>query len=59
MVITPEMVGTTVGVFTSFEVKRPGWKYTGTPREAAQESWLTLVRSLGGIARFVSSLGDV
>ncbi len=59
IVITQEMVGQTVGVFTSYELKHPGWKYTGQGREVAQEAWLSLVRSLGGIARFVSSLGDV
>lgn len=59
VVITPEMVGQTVGVFTSYEIKRPGWKYTGAGREKAQEAWLALVRSLGGIARFVSDLREV
>lgn len=59
IVITSDMVGQTVGVFTSYEIKRPGWKYSGCGREAAQEAWLTLVRSLGGIARFISDIGDL
>lgn len=41
-----------VGVFTSIEVKRPGWKYTGTAREKAQRAWLELVVAFGGIAAF-------
>lgn len=47
-------VGGVVGQFVSFEVKRAGWKYTGTEREQAQEAWAALVTSLGGLARFVS-----
>lgn len=51
--ITPMVIaGQTVGVFTSVEVKRPGWKYRGTTREQAQRAWLELVVSFGGIARF-------
>ena len=47
-------VGGTVGQFVSFEVKHAGWRYTGTEREKAQESWAALVTSLGGLARFIS-----
>lgn len=57
-VITPEMVGMTVGVFTSYECKAPEWKYTGSAREVAQEKWLRLIRSLGGFARFVCRVDD-
>jgi len=58
-VITPDMVGQTIGVFTSIEVKRGGWKYTGTPREVAQNKWLAMVQSHGGVARFAATVGDV
>jgi len=47
--------GRTYGVFTSIEVKRPGWVYRGTDREAAQLAWLNLVQSLGGLATFATS----
>jgi len=58
--ITPVSVnGNPVGVFTSYEIKKPGWQYTGTPREVAQLRWLELVVSLGGIGRFVSDVGDL
>lgn len=57
VVITADMVGQTVGVFTSIEVKRPGWRWAGTKREIAQNAWIEMVKSLGGIARFVNQIG--
>lgn len=47
-------VGSVLGQFVSFEVKRAGWKYSGTDREQAQEAWAVLVTSLGGLARVIS-----
>lgn len=52
VVITAEMVGQTVGVFTAREIKRPGWKYTGTDREKAQLRFIELVNAMGGDAAF-------
>lgn len=52
MVIMPEDVGRVVGVFTSLEVKRPGWHWTGTDRERAQMRWIEIVKQAGGIAGF-------
>lgn len=56
--IGPDMVGQTIGQFAAVECKRPGWKMTpGDKRAAAQAAFLTLVRSLGGWAKFVTK-GD-
>ena len=52
--ITEQMVGDVIGQFTAREVKKPGWKYRGTPREVAQAHFITIVNQLGGDGRFVS-----
>jgi len=58
--ITPVRVGYhTYGVFTSIEVKKAGWKYTGTDREKAQLAWIELVVAMGGIAKFATSKEDL
>ena len=52
--VTAADVGRLIGVFTSIEVKRPGWKYKGTPREVAQLAWINLVLSMGGVGKFAT-----
>jgi len=64
-VIMPEHVGRIFGVFTSIEVKGPGWKYSGgractcykckACRERAQMAWIDMVRSMGGLAGFTDN----
>lgn len=54
MTIKREHVGSILGQFVSLEVKAEGWRFTGTPRETAQDKWLKLIRSLGGHARFTT-----
>ena len=55
VVITADMVGQIVGVFTSPEVKPEGWVYKGTEHEQAQQRWHDIVNALGGRSGFVTS----
>ena len=54
-IVQPADVGCLIGQFVSLECKHGAWRYAGTEREVAQQNWASLVTSLGGIARFVSS----
>lgn len=54
-VVTQEDVGGTIGQFVSIEVKRPDWKWSGSPHEMAQLRWATIVTSLGGYANIVNN----
>lgn len=56
-IVAPYDVGRLIGIFTSYEVKRGGWVYSGRGREPAQLKWIDLINSLGGIARF--SMGEL
>lgn len=47
------------GVFTAYEVKRPGWKYAGTEREQGQFNFIKKVISLGGIAKFITNVEEI
>ena len=58
-VITGADVGKTAGIFTSYEVKRGDWRFTGTEREIAQRAWMELVLSLGGISKFIKDAGEL
>lgn len=55
VLITPEHVGTTIGQFTSLEVKHERWAFNpGVDREVAQARWISQVRDLGGYACFTT-----
>lgn len=60
VIVTPEMVGRTVGVFTALECKSSGWHLTpGDERGQAQLRFIELIRSVGGFAGFVTDPADV
>ena len=58
VVITPDMVGKTLGVFTAIEVKKEKWKHDKKldKREKAQKAFIDWVLSLGGIAGFANNV---
>ena len=52
--ITPDMVGDVVAVFTSIEMKADGWRFRATDERAvAQRRWLKMVETDGGLAGFM------
>lgn len=63
VLITPEMVGKVIPVFTAFEDKTPKFKikeqYREGSREAAQLKFINIVKQAGGIAGFTRSSDDV
>lgn len=60
VVIRPDHVGRTVGVFAAIECKPSGWNLTpGDQRGQAQARFIELVRSVGGIGGFVSDPAQV
>lgn len=55
VIITAEMVGTTIGQFVAREAKKTTWKPGDDPkREAAQGNFINLVNALGGDAKFTN-----
>lgn len=59
ILITPEHVGMIIGQFVAREIKRPGWKYTGTAQEIGQSNFLQFVISKGGDAAFTDREGSL
>ena len=53
LVVTPEMVGQRIAVFTSLEIKTPTGRLT-----PVQRNWLGAVQQAGGIAGVARSVGD-
>ena len=61
VVITPEMVGQTVAIFTAIEVKKEDWDMQKNfdAREIAQEAFIKWVNNNGGIAFFANHIDDL
>lgn len=58
VIVTADMIGTTIGQFVSREIKRPGWKYRGDAHEQAQLRWAEIIYGLGGDAAIVTGPGS-
>jgi hypothetical protein len=59
MLITPEWVGHTVGVFAAIECKESGWKLRpGDARGQAQQRFISLVQNNGGFAGFATNVDE-
>ncbi|MFM6929356.1 MAG: hypothetical protein ACKOX6_12890 [Bdellovibrio sp.] len=57
VVITPEMVGQTIGIFTAAEVKKEDWCFNpNDTHEAAQKNFLDFVIKKGGIGFFANNV---
>lgn len=56
VVITPDMVGKSIAVFTAIEVKKEGWTASGDLREQQQNNFINWVRVKGGIAAMINSV---
>ena len=55
VVITKNMVGETIGVFTAVECKHEDWKISKSKsQDIAQLNFINFVKSRGGFASFVS-----
>lgn len=59
VLITQDMVGSTIGQFVMREVKKGGWMFKGDPHEKAQLACLEFVVSLGGDACFCNDIGSI
>lgn len=57
IVVSQDMVGKTIGVFTAIEVKAENWKASlNDKRESGQRNFIEWVKSRGGIAGICNSL---
>ena len=59
VLITSDMVGQTIGVFTAIETKKSDWRMTPSDERAiAQEAFHDIVKHVGGFAGFASTVEE-
>lgn len=59
VLITPEMVGQVLGVFTAVEMKSEGWKFKDDDKHLLQQKFfIDTVNSYGGMAGFATNVED-
>lgn len=58
IVVTPDMVGKSIGVFTAIECKSEIWNSPKDKRAIAQQNFIDWVRARGGIAAICKSVDD-
>ena len=58
VLITQSHVGLIIGQFVGREIKKPGWTYTGTDREAAQLACGQLLMRFGADWKFCTGTGS-
>ena len=58
IIITPDMVGKRIGIFTAIEVKKEDWKFDKKldKREIAQLNFINWVNAHGGMAGFANNV---
>lgn len=61
MIITPDMVGKTIAVFTAVEVKKEEWNLDKKldKRETAQNNFINWIKSQGGFAGFANHIDSL
>lgn len=58
--VTPEMVGKFIGVFTAVETKPENWKFNSNDKRSLyQKNFIDIVLSRGGNAGFVQNIDDI
>ena len=59
VLITPEMIGQVLGVFTAVEMKKEGCKFNKNDKHLLnQKFFIDIVKQYGGFAGFASSVED-
>ena len=60
VVVTPDMVGRRLAVWTDRECKRPGWIFNpNDPHERGQKAWQDMVNAAGGDSAFATGPGTL